>query len=266
MLDAPPEQGHQPIKSLTKAQRRALGVLIEKGFTTPDQYPLTLKGATSGCNQKNNRDPITNYAEDQVADAFSELRELGLAAVVHTESGRTERYRHWMRKRFEKMSEGQLAILGELLLRGRQQVGELRARASRMSPIDSLEQLRKELDGLIAEGFVQSDGPLDRRGAEVDHNWYEPREGMALHARPPEPETPRPMAPAPASSFTATAAPQPAARSESAELAQKLKSLEATCEELRSANTLLIAEVSDLRERFERLTGDFDRLRSDLGG
>ena len=59
-------------------QRRALGVLIEKGFTTPDQYPLTLKGATAGANQKNNRDPVTNYTEDDLQAAFNELRELGL--------------------------------------------------------------------------------------------------------------------------------------------------------------------------------------------
>src|SRR5688572_25460933 len=87
-----------PITSLHKVQRRVLGVLIEKGFTTPDQYPLTLKAVTTGCNQKNNRDPLTNYEEADVEQALDGLRELGLAAVVHTESGRTERYRHYMRK------------------------------------------------------------------------------------------------------------------------------------------------------------------------
>ncbi len=37
-----------PIRELTRPQRRVLGVLIEKGITTPDAYPLTLKAVTTG--------------------------------------------------------------------------------------------------------------------------------------------------------------------------------------------------------------------------
>ena len=47
------------LTSFTRKQRRVLGVLLEKAFTVPDQYPMTLKGATTGCNQKNNRAPIS---------------------------------------------------------------------------------------------------------------------------------------------------------------------------------------------------------------
>lgn len=160
-----------PIRELSRPQRRVLGTLLEKGFTTPDQYPLTVKALTTGCNQKNNRDPISNYSEDQVRDVLDELQQMGLIAVVHTESGRTERYRHYMRKRFD-FTEQQLAILTELFLRGRQSLGELRGRAGRMVPIDSLEDLRRELTGLIEAHAAQSDMPLDRRGAEVDHGFY----------------------------------------------------------------------------------------------
>ncbi|MGC1274902.1 MAG: DUF480 domain-containing protein [Planctomycetaceae bacterium] len=159
------------VKELSRPQRRVLGTLLEKGFTTPDQYPLTVKACTTGCNQKNNRDPISNYSEDQVLEVLDELQQLGLTAVVHTESGRTERYRHYMRKRFN-FSEQQLAILTELMLRGRQSLGELRGRAGRMVPIDTLEDLRRELQGLMDAGVVESDTPLDRRGAEVDHTLY----------------------------------------------------------------------------------------------
>jgi uncharacterized protein YceH (UPF0502 family) len=168
-----------PIRELSKTQRRALGVLIEKGLTVPESYPLTLKSATSGCNQKNNRAPVSNYSEDAVLEALEQLRELGLIAVVHTESGRTERYRHYLRKRFP-FSEPQVAIFTELLLRGRQQVGELRARASRMVPIESLPELKAELEGLISAGYVQASGPLDRRGVEVDHTFYLPDESQPL--------------------------------------------------------------------------------------
>jgi uncharacterized protein YceH (UPF0502 family) len=158
-----------------------LGVLIEKAFTTPDQYPLTLKSATTGCNQKSNRDPVTSYSEEQVQRFLDELRAQGLVAVVHTEGGRTERFRHYARKAYP-FSEPQLAIIGELLLRGRQQPGELRTRASRMVPIESQDQLRSELAALLEQGYIQANGPLDRRGVEVDHNFYQADEGKALTA------------------------------------------------------------------------------------
>lgn len=166
-------------KQLARGQRRVLGVLLEKAFTTPDVYPLTVKACTSGCNQKNNRDPVTNYSEEQVREILDELREAGVAAVVHTDGGRAERFRHYMRKRYP-FSEVQLAILTELLLRGRQQPGELRTRASRMTPIDSQEILKAALVELQAQGYVQANGPLDRRGVEVDHTFYLDGENQKL--------------------------------------------------------------------------------------
>ncbi len=166
-------------KRLARGQRRVLGVLLEKAFTTPDVYPLTVKACTSGCNQKNNRDPVTNYSEEQVREILDELREAGVAAVVHTDGARAERFRHYMRKRYP-FSEVQLAILTELLLRGRQQPGELRTRASRMTPIDSQEILKAALVDLQAQGYVQANGPLDRRGVEVDHTFYLDGENQKL--------------------------------------------------------------------------------------
>lgn len=156
---------------LSKGQRRILGVLVEKALTTPDQYPLTLKAVTTGANQKSNRDPVTNYSEGAVWDILDELKELGLAAVVNTESGRTERFRHYVRKRYP-FNETQLAIMTELWLRGPQQLGELRARASRMVPIESLEDLRAALNQLLEQNFVRSNGNLERRGIQVDHKMH----------------------------------------------------------------------------------------------
>jgi uncharacterized protein YceH (UPF0502 family) len=161
-----------PATSFTRRQRRVLGSLIEKAFTTPEYYPLTLKAMTTACNQKSNRDPVTNYSEEEVQEIADELRENGLVAVVHTETWRTERYRHYLRKHYE-VSEAGLAIIGELLLRGRQQLGELRGRASRMVPINSLDDLRNELAPLMQAGYVRASGSLDRRGIEVDHTFYQ---------------------------------------------------------------------------------------------
>lgn len=175
--DNPEEQN--VIRELTRSQRRVLGVLLEKAYTTRESYPLTLKALTTGCNQKSNRSPVTNYSEDAVLDTLEELRELGLTGELHTDGGRAPRYRHYMRKRFT-FTEPQLAAITELLLRGRQQMGELRARASRMVQIDGLKQLREELQPLLAEGFIQSSGSLERRGIEVDHGFYPQSENMSL--------------------------------------------------------------------------------------
>lgn len=170
-----------PITSLPRGLRRVLGALLEKAYTTPDSYPLTLKALTTACNQKNNRDPVTNYSEDQVAEFTEELQSLGLVAELHTDGGRAPKYRHLARKRFS-FTEPQLAILTELWLRGRQQLGELRTRASRMVPIDTLEDLRAALQPLLAAGQVQANGSLERRGIEVDHAFYPPSEPRAAWA------------------------------------------------------------------------------------
>ncbi len=169
------------IRQLTRLQRRVLGTLMEKGFTTPDQYPMTVKGATTGCNQKSNRDPVTEYSEAEVADALEQLRQMGLVGEVFTDGGRSARYRHYMRHKFD-FSESQHAIICELLLRGRQQPGELRTRASRMVRIESQEQLKSDLQSLAEKGFVQSNGALERRGVEVDHTFYLPKENMKMAA------------------------------------------------------------------------------------
>lgn len=171
MTDETFEEPGEPIRELERDQRRVLGVLVEKAMTTPEYYPMTLKAITAGCNQRSNRHPLVNYSETTVLDALEALAELRLAAVVHTESGRTERYRHYMRHRFD-LTEPQLAILTELLLRGRQQLGELRSRANRMRPIENQAVLRAELAGLVESGLVQASGPLERRGVEVDHALY----------------------------------------------------------------------------------------------
>jgi uncharacterized protein len=178
-VSQPLEENTAPITELSKGQRRVLGTLLEKAYTTPEGYPLTLKSLTAGCNQKSNRHPMTDYSEDDVLEFLDQLREMGLVAVVHTESGRTERYRHYMRKRFT-LSEPQLAVLTELLLRGRQSVGDLRARASRMVAIESLDDLREALRGLASQNYLQASGSLDRRGVEVDHNFYQAGENKRI--------------------------------------------------------------------------------------
>ena len=140
------------IRPLDANERRVLGVLIEKGKTTPDQYPLSLNAVVTGCNQKSNRDPVMHLDEESVSRALTSLRHSGAVAEVFG-SGKIPRYRHLAYEWFGVGKE-ELAILGELLLRGEQSEGDLRGRASRMDPIPDLDALRTHLDALAARNLV----------------------------------------------------------------------------------------------------------------
>ncbi len=239
-----------PLRELSRKQRRVLGVLLEKAFTVPDQYPMTLKGITTGCNQKNNRDPVSNYTEDDVIDTLNQLQQMGFVGCLHTESGRTERYRHYMR-RVTKLTEPQLAIMTELLLRGRQQLGELRTRASRMVAIETQESLRQELQRLQEQELVQANGQLERRGIEVDHRLYpagENHDRMTMLADESDDE--------PAATITraAAAAPhhEPRASHDPA-ASDRLAALESLVRELKDELGSVRSEFRDLQDRFEDL-------------
>jgi uncharacterized protein len=162
---------------LSPGERRVLGVLVEKAKTTPDNYPLSLNALANGCNQKSNRDPITNYDEDEVEAILQDLRAKG--AVVRVEgSGRVVRWKHtlydWLDLRNQPV---ELAVLTELLLRGPQTEGELRGRASRMEPIADLPALQSVLEDLIARGLViRLSPPGQMRGVVVTHGLYPPDE------------------------------------------------------------------------------------------
>src|ERR1700741_2984884 len=81
---------------LSDIETRVLGSLIEKQVTTPEYYPLTINALMLACNQKNNRNPVTSYSEQQVADALESLREKNLAYVFYGSTSRVPKYKHVM--------------------------------------------------------------------------------------------------------------------------------------------------------------------------
>ena len=134
---------------LDGGERRVLGVLIEKNMTTPDYYPMTTKALVAGCNQKNNRDPVTAVTEDDVREALAALQGKKLVMAIKPEHGHATRWRHELDRRFGIQGR-ELAVLGELLLRGPQTEGELRSRASRMRNFDHIETLHETLARLAS--------------------------------------------------------------------------------------------------------------------
>jgi uncharacterized protein len=262
MLDEFENDERPEVRELSSRQRRVLGVLIEKGLTTPEYYPLTLKAVMTGCNQKSNRSPVVDYDEDAVEETLDQLKELGLVGVLHTESGRSLRFRHYVRKRYE-FSEPQIAILAELLCRGRQTLGELRGRASRMVPIETLELLRSELDDLLMRGYIQSSGSLERRGVEVDHAFYRSNENRSVMASLPPAEEGSTAATRSVSVSTAVAsAAVPVTSSVDNATVEKLK-LEVS--ELRAQSQELRDEVEQLRGTVDSLQSKVDDISRDLG-
>lgn len=131
---------------LDAGERRVVGTLIEKGLTNPQYYPLSLNLLVTGCNQRNNREPVTNYEDADVEEICARLQARNLVAALYPSTGRVVRYRQELGRMFE-LNATQLAVIGELLLRGAQSEGELRQRASRMREIASLE----DLDAVLLE-------------------------------------------------------------------------------------------------------------------
>ena len=135
-----------------------------------------------------------------------------------------------------------------------------------MVRIENQSDLRVELSGLLDAGMVQSGGPLERRGVEVDHNLYLPKENRRLDqsadAVPAESSSPSsssaspPVVAAPPSVTTQhQSAPAEAAASAPARETQQLRD---EIQDLRS-------EIETLHERLERTESTLDEIRRDLG-
>src|SRR5204863_4641559 len=103
--------------SLTAPEQRVLGCLIEKRWTTPDQYPLSLNALRLACNQSTNRDPVTDYDEATVRDAAFRLSKYGLARLASGHSSRATKYRHLAEEALG-LGREELSVLAVLLLRG----------------------------------------------------------------------------------------------------------------------------------------------------
>ncbi|MGZ4168663.1 MAG: YceH family protein [Solirubrobacteraceae bacterium] len=142
---------------LTDVEQRVLGCLIEKRWTTPDQYPLSLNALRLACNQSTNRDPVTHYDEGQVRDAAQRLSRYGLARLASGAGSRATKYRHLAEEGLG-LDRQQLAVLCVLLLRGPQTPGELKGRSDRMAHIESLDHVERILGELADKGYAERMG------------------------------------------------------------------------------------------------------------
>jgi uncharacterized protein YceH (UPF0502 family) len=149
---------------LTAPEQRVLGCLIEKRWTTPDQYPLSLNALRLACNQTTNRDPVTDYDEATVRDAAQRLSRYGLARLASGQGSRAVKYRHLAEEALGLARE-QLAVLAVLILRGAQTPGELKQRTERMAPLGTLADVERVLTELDERGYARR---LSRRPGQKE--------------------------------------------------------------------------------------------------
>jgi len=133
---------------LSFAEARVLGCLWEKEATTPDYYPMTLNSLQTACNQKSNREPVSEFDEATVDRAVEGLRDKHLAAKVHLAGSRAPKYKHTTDRVFN-LEPAQRAILTVLLLRGTQTSGELNQRTERIHKFSGTSAVEHVLGTLI---------------------------------------------------------------------------------------------------------------------
>jgi uncharacterized protein len=139
------------LPELDDIELRVLGVLIEKSLSQPGIYPLTINAIIQGANQKQNRDPVMELTEADVARALGRLQQKSLAEQAPPAPGaRANRFKHSVVEKFQWDRRDQ-AIMAELMIRGRQTPGELRTHASRLTPFGDLESVQATLRELAGK-------------------------------------------------------------------------------------------------------------------
>jgi hypothetical protein len=174
---------------LSEPEQRVLGCLIEKRWTTPDQYPLSLNALRLACNQSTNREPITHYEEASVRDAAQRLAHYGLARLASGHNTRATKYRHLAEEGLG-LDREQLALVCVMLLRGSQTPGELKGRTERLAGFASLADVERGLEQLIERGYASR---IERRPGQKEDR-FEHRLGRESEATPAPVSPPTPEA------------------------------------------------------------------------
>jgi uncharacterized protein len=196
------------LAALTPPEQRVLGCLIEKRWTTPDQYPLSLNALRLACNQSTNRDPVTAYDETTVREAAQRLSLYGLARLASGHGSRATKYRHLAEEALG-LGREELAVLAVLLLRGPQTPGELKSRTERMAPLASLDDVERVLGVLSDRGYARR---LGRRPGQKEDRFEQLLGGAGETEAIASVSAPI-SGPAPASDFDSAPGPAPAAAS-----------------------------------------------------
>jgi uncharacterized protein YceH (UPF0502 family) len=159
---------HTADLELTAEELRVLGALIEKERATPDQYPLTTNALRTACNQKSSRDPVVDYGQAEVEAAMLSLRDKGYARTV-TGSGRTVKHKQVLDEALG-LSNGEVSLLGVLMLRGAQTPNELRTRTDRLHGFEDNADVERTL-ATMAAGQPSLVRCIGRESGQREDRW-----------------------------------------------------------------------------------------------
>jgi len=172
--------------------------------------------------------------ETEVAEALEDLRERGWAVRVDVAGARVPKYKHALDRKLD-LRTPELALLAELLLRGPQTLGELKARTERLHSFPDLEAVRACLDGLAGERDPALVGSIAPQAGKK-----EPRYAHLLSGEPAAPAAREAAAPA--------AGPPPASRA----------AVQEEIAELKGQVEGLSRQLEQLRDAFERFKAQFE--------
>lgn len=144
---------------LSPLEARVIGCLLEKQVTTPEQYPLSINGVATACNQKTNREPVMTLSDAEVQDQLDMLVKRHYLRTVSGFGNRVTKYeQRFCNSEFGdlKLSSAEVALVTTLLLRGPQTPGELRGRAQRMHEFGDMAEVENTLERLAN----REDGPF----------------------------------------------------------------------------------------------------------
>ena len=136
---------------LDAREARVIGCMLEKQITTPDQYPMSLNGITTACNQKTNREPVMELSESEVQQTLDLLVKKHFLRTLSGFGNRVVKYEHrFCNSEFGdlKLSPAEVALVTTLLLRGPQTPGELRTRAARLYEFSDVGEAESTLEQL----------------------------------------------------------------------------------------------------------------------
>jgi uncharacterized protein len=198
---------------------RVLGCLIEKQRTTPDAYPLSLNSLRLACNQATNREPVVAYEEREIKAALERMSNRGWTRFASGASSRALKYRHLLDEALQ-LSGPELSLLGVLMLRGPQTVGELKQRTERLHRFESIAEVAETLDALSQRELVER---LERRPGQKEERWVQLLGGVTEYAAA-EPEY--------AAAEPESPVPQPRGDDRVAEIEARLERLEQAFDDL----------------------------------
>jgi uncharacterized protein YceH (UPF0502 family) len=159
---------------LSAIDARIIGSLIEKQITTPDQYPLSLNALVNACNQKSNREPLMQLDEATVKFAVDSLARRHFVVEKSGFGSRVPKYQQiFCNTEFGSLrfTPQETAIVCELLLRGPQTPGELRARVTRMTELPDPGIIESLLAGLASRPDGGIVAQLPREVGRRDSRW-----------------------------------------------------------------------------------------------